>query len=144
MKNNLLKNILYTVTLIIQSIIIVGVFILQYLTNKKAGVLHHVYYRNYQFQNSIFSEINISIQKVGVIVFIVLLLLMLIYIINKKKSKFYIIQVLIGLLLSLLLYLVIISNYFISKVAYHYFIIAFALVLIIQIIVIIVSGILEK
>lgn len=144
MKKSLFAKIMYILTAIIQVGIIAGVFIVQYLTKKKAGVLHHVYYRKYQFENGIFSLENIAIQKIAVIAVILLLLVMFIYLIKKNKSIFYKIQTLIGLVLSVLLYFVITSNYFISKVAYHYFIMAFALVLVIQIIVILVTGILKK
>ena len=144
MKKNLLEKVMYILAVVLQVITIVGVFIVQYLTNKKAGVLRHVYYRKYQFENGIFSVDNINIYKIVVIAFILLFIFMLIYVIKKNKSKFNKIQVSIGLLLSILLYIVMTSGYFVSKVAYHYFIMAFALVLLIQIIVIATTNILKK
>ena len=56
MKNKLWVKILYILTLIIQVGIVIGTFVVEYLTNKKAGVMHHVYYRRYQFENGIFSQ----------------------------------------------------------------------------------------
>ena len=60
MKNKLWVKILYILTLIIQVGIVIGTFVVEYLTNKKAGVMHHVYYRRYQFENGIFSQSNIN------------------------------------------------------------------------------------
>ena len=70
MKNKLWVKILYILTLIIQVGIVIGTFVVEYLTNKKAGVMHHVYYRRYQFENGIFSQSNISTQKIILIIFI--------------------------------------------------------------------------
>ena len=42
MKNKLWVKILYILTLIIQVGIVIGTFVVEYLTNKKAGVMHHV------------------------------------------------------------------------------------------------------
>lgn len=143
MKKKVFVKILYLLIAFIQVITIAGVFIVQYLTKKKAGVLHHIYYRKYQFESSIFSQENISLQKIIVIAIIVLFIAICIFAIKKSKSRFYKIQTAVGLGLSLILYFVITSNYFISKVAYHYFIMAFALVLIIQIIVVIGARVLK-
>lgn len=129
---------------ITQIAIITGVFVVQYLTKKKAGVLHHIYYRKYQFENSIFSPNNIYKQNIAVLVIILILTILVVYLIKNNKSTFYKIQASMGLLLSILLYVVINNAYFTSKVSYHYFIMAFALVLLIQIIVILVVGLLKN
>lgn len=144
MKKNLFARILYILIAIIQIAIIAGVFVVQYLTKKKAGVLHHIYYRKYQFESSLFSPENISKQNIAVLVIILLLTILFVYLIKSNKSTFYKVQASIGLLLSVLLYVVINNAYFISKVAYHYFIMAFALVLLIQMILILVVGLLKK
>ncbi|MGL5314494.1 MAG: hypothetical protein ACRC92_14690 [Peptostreptococcaceae bacterium] len=144
MKKNLFARVLYILIAIIQISIIVGVFVVQYLTKKKAGVLHHIYYRKYQFENGLFSPENISKQNIAVLVIILLFTILFVYLIKSNKSTFYKVQASIGLLLSILLYVVINNAYFISKVAYHYFIMAFALVLLIQMIVILVVGLLKK
>lgn len=55
-ENKLWVKILYILTLITQVGIVIGTFVVEYLTNKKAGVMHHVYYRRYQFENGIFHK----------------------------------------------------------------------------------------
>ena len=65
MKNKLWVKILYILTLIIQVGIVIGTFVVEYLTNKKAGVMHHVYYRRYQFENGIFSQSRSEERRVG-------------------------------------------------------------------------------
>ena len=135
MKKNVFAKGLYALIAFIQVLIISGVFLVQYLTKKKAGVLRHVYYRKYQYENSIFSPDNISMFKIIAMVTIVFFIVICIFAI--KKNNFYKTQTLMGLILSFLLYYVISSNYFMDKVAYHYFIMAFALALVIQIIVVI-------
>ncbi|MEG0181338.1 MAG: hypothetical protein RR657_05555 [Peptostreptococcaceae bacterium] len=137
MKNNI-KKIIYMLIAIIQICIIGGSFILQYLTNTKAGVMHHVYFKRYQFESGIFSSGNL--QRISNIIFIISLIFILleIYTIVKKKNLNFIkVQNVIGLILSLILYFVIKSKYFIDMIAYPYFIIAFSVVLIIQICVVI-------
>lgn len=143
MKKINLKSIIYKLVAFIQIAIIVAVFIVQDLTNKKAGVMHHIYYKKYQFENSIFSPENLQIQNIISVVIATLLLVLLVYIIKKRVSKFFKVQAIIATLLSIMLCIVISSGYFASKLAYHYFIMAFILVLIIQILVILFSYILQ-
>ena len=58
-----IKKILYSIIVIIQTILWIGVIAIQYLTNKKAGVMHHVYFRKYQYSNSISVE-NLNILSI--------------------------------------------------------------------------------
>ena len=139
-----IKLVLYILTLIIQISTVCGVFIVEYLTKKKAGVMRHVYYRKYQFENSIFSPHNISTLKIVSILVIILFLIVLIYVIKSKKSMFYRIQTSIAFIMSMAVYIVISSSYFSEKLAYHYFIMAFVLVLLIQILVLIATAFTAK
>ena len=143
MKNLNLKSMGYALLNFVQLAIIVAVFVIQYLTNKKAGVMHHVYYKKYQYEKGIFSPENLQTQKMISIVIAILLLALFIYIIKKKNTKFFKIQVGIAEILSIMLYVVISSEYFASKLAYHYFIMAFALVLVIQIFIVVLSYFLQ-
>lgn len=135
MKKLNLRNIIYRLVAFIQSAIVVVTFILQYLTNKKAGVMHHVYYKKYQFETGIFSPENLQIQKIISIILIIISLVLLAYFMKKRVSKFFKIQLVITTILSVMLFIVMSSGYFASKLAYHYFIMAFALVLLIQVLV---------
>ena len=132
MKNKLWVKILYILTLITQVGIVIGTFVVEYLTNKKAGVMHHVYYRRYQFENGIFSQSNISTQILAIMA------------LKSKRSRFFKIQSILTLLISLILYIVMSSSYFINMLAYHYFIMAFALVLMIQVLVLFVTWLIDK
>ena len=89
MKNKLWVKILYILTLITQVGIVIGTFVVEYLTNKKAGVMHHVYYRRYQFENGIFSQSNISTQKIILIIFIAIFLILAIMALKSKRSRFF-------------------------------------------------------
>lgn len=144
MKNKLWVNILYMLTFITQVGIVIGTFVAEYLTNKKAGVMHHVYYKRYQFENSIFSESNISTQKIILIILIAIFLVLAIILLRSKRNSFVKIQSILTLLISLTLYIVINSSYFINMLAYHYFIMAFALVLMIQVLVLFISWLIDK
>lgn len=138
-----MKKTIYTIIVIFQVTIIVGSFILQYLTNIKAGVMHHVYFKKYLLENGIFSSENIKMGSSILILISLILIIFSIYIFLKKKNmKFFKIQLLIANILILSLYFVINGTYFINKLAYHYFIIAFALALTIQILVILLNYIL--
>lgn len=144
MKNKILVKIFYILTLIIQVGIISATFIIEYLTNKKAGIMHHVYYRRYQFENSIFSQSNINTQKIILIIFIAIFLVLAIMALRSKRNRFFKIQSILTLLISLILYIVMSSSYFINMLAYHYFIMAFALVLVIQVLVLFVTWLIDK
>lgn len=144
MKNKILVKIFYILTLIIQVGIISATFIIEYLTNKKAGVMHHVYYRRYQFENSIFSQSNINTQKIILMIFIAIFLVLAIMALRSKRNRFFKIQSILTLLISLILYIVMSSSYFINMLAYHYFIMAFALVLVIQVLVLFVTWLIDK
>lgn len=135
MKKLNLSNIIYRLVAFTQSAIVVATFILQYLTNKKAGVMHHVYYKKYQFENGVFSPENLQIQKIILIILIITFLVLVAYFMKKRVSKFFKVQLVITTILSVMLFIVMSSGYFASKLAYHYFIMAFALVLMIQVVV---------
>lgn len=135
MKKLNLSRIIYRLVAFIQSAIIVATFIIQYLTNKKAGVMHHIYYKKYQFENGIFSPQNLQVQKIISIILIIIFLALLAYFMKKRVSEFFKVQLVITTILSVMLFIVMSSGYFASKLAYHYFIMAFALVLMIQVVV---------
>ena len=139
-----IKKILYPIIVIIQTILWIGVIAIQYLTNKKAGVMHHVYYRRYQFENGIFSQSNINTQKIILIIFIAIFLVLAIMALRSKRNRFFKLQSILTLLISLILYIVMSSSYFINMLAYHYFIMAFALVLMIQVLVLFVTWLIDK
>lgn len=136
-KNNLslIKKILYAILCVVQILLIVIVNIVSYLSDKKAGVNHHVYYMRYQYQNGIFSSQNLRIQSVLICLITVILIFRLIKYKN-KFNKFTFIQNLIAVFIGLLLLVMINTTLFQGLLAYFYFIMAFEIVFVIQLLVI--------
>ncbi len=134
-KNNIVPKLMYSLAAFIQLGLIVAVCVIQYLSDKKAGVMRHLYTRKMQFENTIFSLQNLEIQKIAVIVIGILLFILELYVIKNKKDIFSKVQSILSVILSVALYLAISSSFFIDKLAYHYFIMAFAIVLVTQIII---------
>ena len=106
--------------------------------------MHHVYYRRYQFENSIFSQSNINTQKIILMILIAIFFILMIIALKGKGNRFFKFQSVLTLLISLILYIVMSSSYFINMLAYHYFIMAFALVLVIQVLVLFVTWLIDK
>lgn len=144
MKNKIGVKILYILTLIIQVGTVSATFVIEYLTNKKAGIMHHVYYRRYQFENSIFSQSNINTQKMILMILITIFFLLMIKTLKGKGNRFFKIQSILTLLISLMLYIVISSSYFVNMLSYHYFIMAFSVVFTMQIFVFFVSYMIDR
>lgn len=139
MKKVNFKNILCGFAKAVQLILFIGVFILQYLTNKSAGVMHHVYYKRYQFENTIFSNYNLKIKSYFIIFISILFLFLLIYSFLKNKTLNLKLKILFGFLLSIVLYLIMMSGLFDQLLAFHYFIFSFATIVFIQLIVVLIS-----
>ncbi len=137
MKRKLWCKMVYALTCFIQASLIGAVFIINDLTGKKAGVMHHVYYKRNQYEQGIYSLENLGWQKLLAVILGILFLLFLIYAVKEKKNRFYKIQLFIASVISFLVYFVICSNFFISMLAYPYFIMVLEWVLLIQIIIII-------
>ncbi|HII4495381.1 TPA: hypothetical protein ACY4SO_000290 [Clostridium perfringens] len=131
-----IKKILYPIIVIIQAILWIGVIAIQYLTNKKAGVMHHVYFRKYQYSNSISIE-NLNILSIIALIISLIISLVFfiwfIYSIKAKKSGFYKIQTIITSIMAIILILVIKLTFFQNLLAYYYFIMIGIIVLVIQI-----------
>lgn len=144
MKNKNIFKISYIIICIMQVLILSSGFILEYLTTKKAGVMHHVYYRKYQFENGLFSNNNMQFINIVTISLGILLLLVFIFSIKHIRANFCKAQILITAMISFFIYLAVNMNYFINKIAYHYFIMFFMLVLIIQIIILIITSVIYK
>ncbi len=127
-----MKKILYPIIVIVQAILWIGVIAIQYLTNKKAGVMHHVYFRKYQYSNSISIE-NLNILSIISLIIALVFLAWFIYSVKTKKSWFYRIQTIITSIMAIILILVIKLTFFQNLLAYYYFIMIAIIVLIIQI-----------
>lgn len=134
------KKILYTLGLIIQLALCIGVFILEELTNKRAGIMHHVYYMRAQYEQGIF--FNLAFHKLILISLALIMTWKLIQGLSKKAEKFKLIQLGIGAMLSLVTIFIV---YEVSaKLSYYYFIMAFEIALGIQLLTIMGAGIKRK
>lgn len=139
MKKINFKNIFCAFATVVQLILFIGVFILQYLTNKSAGVMHHVYYKRYQFENTIFSNSNLKIKSYFVIFISALFLLLLVCSVLKNKNLNLKLKIILGFILSVVLYIIMMSGLFSSLLAFHYFIFSFAAIVFIQLIVVLIN-----
>lgn len=78
-----LKKIFYILTTILEILLLIGAYMVNYFTHKKMGMLRHVVHKNYVWENKYPIE---TIQYISIIALIILMLLVLILYI-KRKSK---------------------------------------------------------
>ncbi|SCG82264.1 hypothetical protein DW1_0655 [Proteiniborus sp. DW1] len=134
----IIKGIIYAIALLLQVALIVTVFVINNLTAKRAGVMRHVYTKRLQYEQGIFTQVNLTKHNIILIALCILFAVLLFYAIKRRQKIFTGIQIAIGIMMSLLTIIVINSKYFIDILAYPYFIIAFELALLIQTIIIII------
>ncbi len=80
-----LKKIFYILTTILEILLLIGAYMVNYFTHKKMGMLRHVVHKNYVWENKYPIE---TIQYISIIALIILMLLVLIlYIKRKAKLK---------------------------------------------------------
>ena len=94
--------------------------------------MHHVYFRKYQYSNSISIE-NLNILSIIALIISLVFFIWFIYSIKAKKSGFYKIQTIITSIRAIILILVIKLTFFQNLLAYYYFIMIGIIVLVIQI-----------
>lgn len=75
------KKILYIFTTVIEVLILIGAYMVNYFTHKKMGMLRHVIHKNYVWENTYPIA---TIQHISVIIMIVLMLLVLALYIKRK------------------------------------------------------------
>lgn len=137
-----LEKILYSIVLLLQSLTIISVILIEYLTKKKAGVMHHVYFRKYEYSKIIGDE---KLKYLAIIaISLAIILFILLYFIKLNKDLFYKIQISLVGILSIILSLIIRLSFFKELLAYYYFILAFISLIIIQIIWVLILSILKN
>lgn len=139
MEHNKVKTMLnffvYGLIALVQLALVITVFVLEYLTNKKAGVMRHVFSRGLQYKSGIYSQQSLLIQSIVAVVLIVVFALMFVNYL-KKHSKFIRFQIFLGMVMSMLVFVVINSGVFNGMMSYYYLIMASEIMLLIQIIII--------
>lgn len=136
MSKKVLRKLAYSLTLFIQIALVVSIFIIEYLTDKNAGIMQYVRYNKFIFEHGILNTNNLQVIKVISIILFIMFGMIFMNCIKNKKSTFIRYQITISMIMSIIVSMVISSNYFIGKLAYHYFIITFILVLAIQMLVV--------
>lgn len=132
MMKEYLKKGLCFVALFLQAISLIGVGILQFLSDKKAGIMHHIYYKRYEYESSWMSEVELQKYMIIAVIIGVILVLYSIkrYKDNSKKlsmNRLYVLNIMIFLLAYTFK-----SQFLKSFLAYPYFLIVFIFVILIQ------------
>ena len=78
-----MNKVFYAIATILQIILLVGIYVVNYFTQKRMGMMRYVIYKNGIFEKSYPIE---KLQYLGIIVFIILMILVLGFYI-KRKSK---------------------------------------------------------
>lgn len=126
-----LKKILYPIIVLIQLFLWVGVITLQYFTKKSAGVMHHVYFKRYEYSN-ILTDAKLNQLLLSVVILTIAFLCLAIYLMKNRKDNFIITQLVIFIITAIILVLVIKLNFFGGLLAYYYFIMVASIVFLLQ------------
>lgn len=132
-----MESLFYGFIAIIEISIVVGVFILNYLTSIKGGVMRHVYSRKIQYGQSIYSEALLKKQSILAILFTISFAVIFIYAVKHRKSLLLKFELIVSLAISLSLILVINLEFFISMMSYPYFIMACEIIILLQLLIVI-------
>ncbi|MGG5461707.1 hypothetical protein [Clostridium sp. B9] len=128
---NKLKKILYPIIVLIQLVLWVGVIAVQYFTKKSAGVMHHIYFKRYEYSN-ILTDAKLNQLLLSVVILTIVFLCLAIYLMKNKKDSFIITQLVILVIAVIILALVIKLKFFGGLLAYYYFIIVASIVFLLQ------------
>lgn len=78
-----MNKVFYIIATILQVLLLVGIYVVNYFTRKKMGMLRYVIYKNGIFEEAYPIQ---QLQYISILVFIILMILTLVFYI-KKKSK---------------------------------------------------------
>ena len=144
MNKETIKKAICIISTLLQIAVRGEVFVINDLTDKKAGVMHHVYYKRYQYESGIYSPENLSWQVIVAALLAVVFTALLIRALKGKSGVIYRNQSAMAAGVGLSVIFVIKSSFFIDMLAYPYFIMAFEIAMGIQIVTLTAIGILEK
>ncbi|WP_179122188.1 hypothetical protein [Caloramator quimbayensis] len=117
---------------------IFALFILSYLSDKKAGVNHHIIYMSYKYKEGIYSPLSLKIQSIIIALIVILLLLSLLKsrrLIKEAVSFNNVMAIIIGIFLLLIINF----SFFKNMIAYVYFVMVFEIVFALQILTILIN-----
>lgn len=130
-----MKKILYYIFTFIQIATAIGLGVVHNLSNKKAGVNHHLRFYKSKYNNEIFTNDNVLKFKIIAMIILIILLISLIYFIFKKRKINKLVNIIItSILYCILLIWMLTSTTPMSLLIYPYMIFATIFVFIIEII----------
>lgn len=127
-------NILISITLLVQGTLIGAVTFISSLTDKKAGVMHHVYYKRSQYEKEIYSVTNLNYQFVLFLTIGILFTILFVSSVKINKGRIHSFQLAMTSFLSLATAFVIKSLFFEELLAYLYFVMVFEISVVVQIV----------
>ncbi|SKA83014.1 hypothetical protein SAMN05443428_10523 [Caloramator quimbayensis] len=137
-RRNNIKKIINVLINSIQLLLIFALFILSYLSDKKAGVNHHIIYMSYKYKEGIYSPLSLKIQSIIIALIVILLLLSLLKsrrLIKEAVSFNNVMAIIIGIFLLLIINF----SFFKNMIAYVYFVMVFEIVFALQILTILIN-----
>lgn len=128
MKNSIIRIIF----VILQILILIPPIILQYLSNKKMGVMRYLLFKRKVLSVGIFSSNNMFIYKAIIILGIIFCILLLIYNFNKKNYGVLVKSLISAIVMNLITIFCVFSNAFEKLLANYFFLAVFFVIIVLQ------------
>lgn len=135
----MINKIIRAVITILQVLIAASSLILQYLSDKKMGVMRYLAYKNMVFPKETFTPPVILIIKVFLITGIIICILLLAIKSKRKENRKFIKILINALILNIIAAVFILSKFFVNFAAYYFILISLIAVTIFQFIKVIMS-----
>lgn len=117
---------------IMQIIVLIPAIVLEYLSDKKMGVVRYLVFKRQIYEHGIFNSRLMNIYKSLLIVTFFIVIIMIIYKSIKTRSNKFIMSGLITIIINIFCVIFIISKKSVALEAYHFFIIAIFIIIILQ------------
>lgn len=134
-----MRKILIRIIQILQVLVIFSSIILEYLTKKKAGVMHHVYARSYQWESTYFSSEMMNIYRLISVGLVMLTIGILVFQVIKGKDKVKLKPLILTSSLSFLNLFILKTTYFTNFLSYDYMIMFSFILILLQILIVVFS-----
>ncbi|AWI06421.1 hypothetical protein [Clostridium drakei] len=117
---------------IMQIIVLIPAIVLEYLSDKKMGVVRYLVFKRQVYEQGIFNLRLMNIYKNLLIITFFIVIIMIIYKSIKTRSNKFIMSGLITIIINIFCVIFIISKRSVALEAYHFFIIAIFIIIILQ------------
>ncbi|QCX33268.1 hypothetical protein FDN13_05875 [Caloramator sp. E03] len=138
-QRNNLNKIFFLLIHSIQILLIFALSILSYLSDKKAGVNHHMIYMSYKYKEGIYSPLSLKIQSIIIVLIVILLLQSLLKSRRRLIKEAFSFNNMMAIIIGVFLLLIINFSFFKSMIAYVYFVMVFEIVFALQILIILIN-----